>query len=249
MVASPPFADHKANHAALKRKAEAMGVNIMALIPARLNSKGLPKKNITPLNGKPLLAYSIESALGVDVFDHVIVSTDSEKIAGIAREYGAETPFLRPPQLARDTSLLGGVETHAIEQMAQRGYHADIIVSLYPTSPFRHKALMIKLLLKLLEGYRSVHIGPSFSWNPSEIYFKDDEGTFVHTGNPAMLCPNKGVYILGLFVGRWVSDKRPNWGSYVEAPYAPEHLIDIDTMEDLETAKRMMRDSPSCFRV
>lgn len=246
MDPSPSLADPKANHAVLKRKAEAMGVKIMALIPARLNSKGLPKKNITPLNGKPLLAYSIESALGVDVFDHVIVSTDSEKIAGIAREYGAETPFVRPPQLARDTSLLGGVETHAVEQMAQRGYHTDIIVSLFPTSPFRHKDLMIELLLKLLEGYRSVHIGPSVPWDPTEIYFENDEKTFVRIGSPAMLSPDKGVYRLGLFVGRWVSDRWPNWGSYVETPYAPEHFIDIDTMEDLETAECMMRDSISC---
>jgi CMP-N-acetylneuraminic acid synthetase len=247
MAASSSLADPKANHAALKRKAEAMGVNIMALIPARLNSKGLPRKNITPLNGKPLLAYSIESALGVEVFDHVIVSTDSEKIAGIAKEHGAETPFLRPPQLARDTSLLGDVETNAVEQMAQRGYHADIIVSLYPTSPFRHKALMIKLLLKLLEGYRSVHIGPSVTWDSSEIYFENEERTFVRIGNQAMLFPDKGVYRLGLFVGRWVSDRWPNWGSYVETPHAPEYFIDIDTMEDLETAERIIRNSLSGY--
>ena len=76
----------------------------IAIIPARSGSKGLPDKNIKPLNGKPLLAYSIEAALASGMFDTVHVSTDSERYAGIARQYGADEPFLRSAETSSDTA-------------------------------------------------------------------------------------------------------------------------------------------------
>ena len=111
---------------------------IMGIITARGRSKGLPQKNILDLCGKPVIAYSIEAALGSKYLDRVIVSTDDEEIASISRKYGAEVPFMRPLELATDTVPHLPVLRHAIEFMKnEEGYHADAIVLLQPTSPMR----------------------------------------------------------------------------------------------------------------
>lgn len=92
---------------------------ILALIPARGGSKGLPGKNIKPLLGKPLIAWTIEQAKKNKYFDRIIVSTDSEEIAEISKEYGAEVPFLRPKELARDDSPTSDAIMHAINWVPQ----------------------------------------------------------------------------------------------------------------------------------
>lgn len=88
---------------------------IIAIIPARGGSKRLPGKNIKDLAGKPLIAWTIEAAIQSNIFDHVFVSTDSEEIANISREYGAEVPFLRPAELASDTATTNDVVTHLVD--------------------------------------------------------------------------------------------------------------------------------------
>ena len=111
---------------------------IVAIIPARGGSKSIPKKNIRLLGGAPLLAYSIAAALQSAYTDRVIVSTDSEEIARVALEWGAEVPFLRPPELAADHTTDFPVFEHAIRWLKENeGYHADCTVQLRPTSPFR----------------------------------------------------------------------------------------------------------------
>lgn len=227
--------------AILCERVEAMGVKIMALIPARANSKGLPGKNIISLNNKPLLAYSIESAFDVRVFDHVIVSTDSQEIADTARRHGAETPFLRPSIHAEDHSLLLNVENHALEQMTSQGFSADIIVSLYPTNPFRRIDMVTRLIGKLLDGYRSALIGAEVSYDPAHTYHENDAGQIVTSAPSASMQPRRGIYSLGLFVGRWVSEKIPTWGMFVEEAGCIEHLIDIDTVEDINAAKQLIK--------
>ena len=88
---------------------------ILAIIPARAGSKGIKDKNIIDLNGKPLISYSIEAALGSKYIDKVVVTTDGESIANVAREYGADVPFLRPSYLAADTSKTIDAVMHCIE--------------------------------------------------------------------------------------------------------------------------------------
>jgi len=113
------------------------GKRILALIPARGGSKGLPGKNILPLHGKPLIAWSIEAALACDFLDLVLVSTDDPEIRGKAIEYGAEAPFLRPAELAIDTA--GSMETifHALDWLEEKGQSFDFLLLLQPTSPLR----------------------------------------------------------------------------------------------------------------
>lgn len=110
---------------------------ILAIIPARGGSKGLPRKNIKVLAGKPLVAYTIENALKNKYLDKVIVSTDDKEIAEISRKYGAEVPFLRPKKYARDFSPASDLIRHAIRWFEKKGEYFDIIVYLEPTSPLR----------------------------------------------------------------------------------------------------------------
>lgn len=113
-------------------------MNILAVIPARSGSKSVPDKNIRKMNGKPMLAYSIDHAKKSKWINRVVVSTDSEKYAEIARAYGAEVPFLRPAEYAEDNSLDIDVFYHVLTELKKReGYEADIVVHLRPTCPFR----------------------------------------------------------------------------------------------------------------
>lgn len=123
---------------------------ILAVIPARGGSKGLPGKNIRPLAGLPLIAHSIAFARLCPVITRTIVSTDSEEIAAVARHYGAEVPFIRPPELAQDDTPMWPVLRHAlqtVEQMKNRVY--DFLILLDPTSPGRLSSDVTDALVKL----------------------------------------------------------------------------------------------------
>ncbi|MDF2822465.1 MAG: CMP-N-acetlyneuraminic acid synthetase [Clostridiales bacterium] len=110
---------------------------ILAIIPARSGSKGLKDKNIKELNGKPLIAYSIDAAMLSNIFEKVMVSTDSEEYAMVARKYGAEVPELRPTNLSGDTSQPNEYIEHALELYQRQGIVFDYYVILQPTSPLR----------------------------------------------------------------------------------------------------------------
>ena len=111
---------------------------VLALIPARGGSRSIPRKNIRILAGYPLLAYSVAAGLQAEYVTRVIVSTDDEEIADVARHYGAEVPFLRPPELALDDTADLPVFQHALEWLSdEEGYRPDIVLQLRPTSPYR----------------------------------------------------------------------------------------------------------------
>lgn len=111
---------------------------VLALIPARGGSKSIPRKNIRPFAGHPLIAYSIAAGLAAKSITRVIVSTDDEEIAAISRRYGAETPFLRPAEFSQDQTPDLPVFQHALRWLAEKeGYHPEIVVQLRPTSPLR----------------------------------------------------------------------------------------------------------------
>ncbi|MGB0002035.1 MAG: acylneuraminate cytidylyltransferase family protein [Candidatus Acidiferrales bacterium] len=110
----------------------------LAIIPARGGSKGLPRKNILALGGKPLIAHTIEAARTAHSIQRIMVSTESPEIAQIARQYGAEVPFLRPPELAQDETPTLPVLQHVLTQLkASEGTEPEIIALLQPTSPLR----------------------------------------------------------------------------------------------------------------
>ncbi len=115
---------------------------ILALIPARGGSKGIPRKNIRNFAGYPLVAWSIAAAKQSELITRVLVSTDDEEIAAVARQYGAETPFLRPPELAQDNTADLPVFEHALKWLEEvEGYHPAVVVQLRPTSPLRPRGM------------------------------------------------------------------------------------------------------------
>lgn len=109
----------------------------LAIIPARSGSKGLPDKNIKMLNGKPLMAYSIEAAIESQVFDEIIVSTDSQEYAEIALKYGARVPFLRSLDLSRDSSVIWDVVKDIVKYYQDQNLNFETVMLLQPTSPLR----------------------------------------------------------------------------------------------------------------
>jgi len=113
------------------------GKKILAIVPARGGSKRLPNKNILDLGGKPLIAWSIEAGLGSKYIDRVIVSSESQEICDIAKQYGADIPFVRPDELARDESQSIEFVLHALETLQEK---YDYVIVLQPTSPLRESS-------------------------------------------------------------------------------------------------------------
>ena len=111
---------------------------ILAVIPARGGSRGIPRKNVKPFAGKPLLAWTVEAAQDSGVFARIILSTEDEEIAHIGKRYGAEVPFLRPPELAQDATPTAPVIQHAVEWLKDHeAWQPEVVMVLEPTSPCR----------------------------------------------------------------------------------------------------------------
>lgn len=124
----------------MKRAISSGPTNILGLIPARGGSRGLPRKNLLPVCGRPLLAYTVEEALASRSLSRVVVSTEDHEIAEVARSLGAEVPFMRPEELARDETGALPVIRHAVSFLEEsQGWAAQVIVYLQPTSPLRRR--------------------------------------------------------------------------------------------------------------
>lgn len=156
---------------------------VLALIPARGGSKGIPHKNIKEFAGHPLIAYSIAAAKQSDLVTRIIVSTDDEEIAATARRLGAETPFLRPDEFSGDHALDLPVFQHACEWLAEHeNYHPDIVIQLRPTSPIRPVGLVdeaIRILLDHPEADSVRGVVPAGE-NPYKMWQIDPESGQMH---------------------------------------------------------------------
>lgn len=148
----------------------------LAIITARGGSKRIPKKNIREFCGKPILAYSIEAALESGLFDHVMVSTDSEEIAEIARKYGAEVPFFRSETTSGDFATTNDVLAEVLEEYEKRGMHFDVACCIYPTAPFV-TAEKLKTAVAQLESNDADTLIPvvSFSYPPQRAMVVENE--------------------------------------------------------------------------
>ncbi len=185
--------------------------NVVAVIPARGGSKGVPRKNIRLLAGKPLIAYTIEAALQSKMLDRVIVSTDDEEIARIAKKYGAEVPFMRPADLATDTAHTPPVIEHAVSWLEENeNYPVYAVVILQPTSPLRtaeHIDTAIEKFLKQgCESLISIKKGypPWWLWEihgeriaPFIEYKKGVNPRDLERQQlPAVYCPDGAIYVM-----------------------------------------------------
>jgi CMP-N,N'-diacetyllegionaminic acid synthase len=143
---------------------------ILALIPARGGSKALPRKNVLPVAGKPLIAYSIQTARASTLVSRTVVSTDDDEIASVAREYGAEVPFMRPPELAQDHSTDLEAFRHALEWLRdEEDYEPELVVHLRPTNPVR-RVERVEEAIRLLLGDPRADSLRSVSWPEQSPY-------------------------------------------------------------------------------
>lgn len=149
----------------------------LGIIPARGGSKRIPRKNCKNFLGKPIIAYSIEAALKSNLFDEVMVSTDDEEIATIAKEYGATVPFLRSAETANDMATTMDVLNEVIEQYGRRGVVFDYVCCIYATAPLiRTEDLVKGFELLLSKGYISVFPVVAFSYPIWRGLQQDEQG-------------------------------------------------------------------------
>ena len=226
-----------------------MKSKFLGLIPARGGSKGIPRKNIATLAGKPLIAWTIETALSCDFLDRIIVSTDDTEIAEIALKSGAEVPFIRPSNLASDNA--SGIDPvfHAIENIP--GY--DYLVLLQPTSPLRN-ALDVQNVVEIctLDGAKSCvsvseatsHPFHCYSINSSkqlEPAMSSLESHVRRQDMPRYYCLNGAIFTAEI---QWLMESksflRPETRAYV---MPPERSIDIDSPIDLAFADFLIQRS------
>lgn len=162
---------------------------ILAIIPARAGSKGIKDKNIIDLNGKPLIAYSIEAGLSSKYIDKVVVTTDGEQIADVARKYGADVPFLRPNNLASDTSKTIDAVIHCIEELNKYNEEYDYMVLLQPTQPLRQSWHIDEAIELILEKDEDALVSVSkVNDHPILMRTIDENG---HTKNLLQECSTK----------------------------------------------------------
>lgn len=149
---------------------------VIAIIPARGGSKGVPRKNIRLFAGKPLIVWSIEQARACRGIDKVVVSTDSEEIADVARAAGAEVPVLRPPELATDTAATEPALLHMLEFLAKAGCRPATTVLLQPTSPFRRPRTLDAALAEFRSSGADSLVGVV---ETHAFFWRDDKGRSV----------------------------------------------------------------------
>jgi CMP-N,N'-diacetyllegionaminic acid synthase len=227
---------------------------VLAVIPARVGSKGLPGKNTRPLAGHPLIAYSIAAGLQASRVTRVICSTDSEDIADIARRYGAEIPFLRPAELAEDDSPDIDFFQHLIKTLYDNeNYRPDIIVQLRPTSPVRQPGQVdtgIQLLIdnQKTDSIRGVTPSPA---TPYKMWRIEDskltplltiEGVPEPFNMPRQALPE--VYwqtgTLDIFRTSIIESGSMTGDEIRPFIVEQEHAVDIDHLESFSRAERVI---------
>ena len=231
-------------------------MEILALIPARGGSKSIPRKNIRPLAGHPLIAYSIAAGRQSQLVTRTIVSTDDEEIAAVARQYGAETPFLRPPEFAQDNTTDFPVFTHALSWLNEHeGYRPEIVVQLRPTSPIRPPEMVdaaIQLLLDNPAADSVRGIVPS-GQNPFKMWRVDESGQM----RPLLSVPGIAEPFnaprqalpqtywqtghIDAIRARTILEKNSlSGGTILPLHIDPRYTIDIDTLKDWTRAEGLV---------
>lgn len=216
---------------------------------ARGGSKGLPGKNIKPFNGKPLIAHAIEAAKQTPSINRVIVSTDSTQIADVARQYGADVPFMRPDELASDTASEWHAWQHAIRTLREQGQAVDILVAVPTTAPLRLAQDVEKCIQKLLahDDADMVITVVESGVNPAFNLVKMDDSGQVDVVNP----PPKNVFrrqdappvyeiIPAAYAARaeYVLNSERLLAGRVKAVSIPrERAVDVDDIIDFEFAE------------
>lgn len=222
---------------------------ILAWIPARGGSKGIKDKNIKDLNGKPLIAYTIEAARKSKYIDEVMVSTDSEVIADISREYGAWVPSLRPKELAGDTSKTIDAVLHTKKMLVELDRKFEVLCLLQPTSPLRTANDIDGAILRYSNsGYRNVVAVSKVKDHPILIRSVKEDGSLEPLLNQKSTCRrqdmvdyyrvNGSIYINSMGKIDLNTSFNDNEIGYV---IDEQHAIDIDEIEDFMYAEYIIK--------
>jgi CMP-N,N'-diacetyllegionaminic acid synthase len=229
-------------------------MNFLGIIPARGGSKGIPRKNLKPLNGKEMIFYTIQASQESKLLSETIISTDDEEIAMYCRNVGANVPFLRPTNIAEDRTPMIDVVMHAMKVLAESGSQPDAIVLLQPTSPLR-KGTHIDAAIEIFKQSKADtvvsvtrvphHFVPECIYRESNgrlvpyvdtfpVYDRTQKPTYLARNGPAILITSTNVLLENnSFYGR---DIRPYEMDSVTS-------MDIDTPFDFSVAETFLRDS------
>ena len=232
--------------------------SVVAVIPARGGSKGLPGKNIRSLGRHPLIAYSVASCLAAKTIDRVIVSTDNQEIADVACAYGAEAPFLRPAELSTDLAPDFPLFVHALEWLQQHeGYEPSIVVQVRPTTPFRPQGLLDQSvqLLQSAPSADSVRAVARTIQNPYKMWTCGEDGAL----NPLLQSEHAEPYNMPrqlLPETMWqtghvdvvrretILNKNSLTGDRIKPVLVDSaFVVDIDRLEDLQYAEYMLQNN------
>lgn len=232
--------------------------HVVALIPARGGSTSVPRKNVRPLGGRPLVAWSIDVARAVAAIDRTVVSTDDEEIARVAREHGAEVAE-RPDELATDEALVVDAVRYHLAAWREGGEPVDVVVLLEPTCPFRSAEDVRACLRRLADGdLDSVATFTEAALNPHRAWRVHDDGEgeqvepFVEGAipwRPRQQLPdayqlNGGAYVF--YADRLPGESVSLFFGRTGAVHMPEERsVDIDSMVDLERARAMAKPTGS----
>ena len=225
---------------------------VVAIIPARGGSKGLPGKNIRELCGKPLIAWSIEQGLECKYIDSIVVSTDSDDIAAVARQYGAQVPFLRPASLAGDEASSMDVLFHALDHLNGADEIFHYVVLLEPTSPLRDVSDISGALETLDRGGLESIVGVAKAENlhPAFLYVVRDGVLRPMSGTQPIGMRRQDLkedyyYLEGSIYAGSVTSLRKNRSFYhaTTAPWIVDRYkaIEIDEMSDFIAAEALMQ--------
>ena len=228
-------------------------MRILGLIPARGGSKGVPKKNSKLLAGKPLIAYSIEAALGATHLDTVTLSSDSDAIIAIATAMGVEVPFKRPAELATDASPTIDTVIHTLQFYAGQGVHYDAVCLLQPTNPFRNSAFIDDCIHTFQQAQTDSLISVlavPHEYNPHWVFEPDAQGQLkISTGESQIISRRQelppayhrdgSIYITKTSVLLNQNSLYGDSMSYVVSD--PELHVNIDTPDDWEQAELLAK--------
>jgi len=227
---------------------------VLTIIPAKGGSARLKRKNIAEIAGKPLIAYPIENAKGSGLCERVIISTEDREIAEIALKYGAEVPFIRPIELARDPATVSDVCLHALDMIEKEGNDYETLVILLPTSPLCTQediAESFKIfnknkgqfLMSVTEFDAPPYNALRFDKDGSSLISCFPESEFYHTKStecPKTFKSNGAIVIVNISAFK---KNRSIWGNPLLAyTMPPERSIDIDTEFELKIARFLMKE-------
>jgi CMP-N,N'-diacetyllegionaminic acid synthase len=226
-------------------------MRVLAVIPARGGSKGLPRKNILPLGEHPLIAHTILAAKGVSQLADLIVSTDDEEIAGTACRYGASVPFMRPPNLATDSASAVDVALHALDFMEEStGQPYDAFLLLQPTCPLRcsediqaaTRLYQDEQADSVISVYRLESTHPYYMYrlegNTPHLLMPEAAGQHHRQDYPPVYVRNGAIYLVDRDVLR---ERRSFYGDRLRAVVMPEERsVNVDTRADLARAGALL---------